>query len=425
MRIDMLSRLENIRGRLHLDRILGWVVVLLAASIPVSVFADNLLLVIMLLVLPLYWKDLVGQVRRNSAVRVGFPLFSLLFVLVWYGNGTIGYSVDILLKYVDLMLIPFFVVAMTLPNVRWRAEYAFLLCSGSILVLSYMLKLGIIHQQPWMWYGAEEFGGSIFRHYLVQNFLMAYAVYLAMLKARHAETAYARWGWRLFVLLGLVNIFGVVIGRTGQIVMLVLLLWFVLSSTRFTRLNYRWKVWGGLGLAFVLVLFPIIVERLAPDSAFNKRFSLALVEATTWRPGVMDESSVGARLGFYYRSLELFKESPIIGYGTGGFQSAYASKGSVSGTEKNLANPHNQYLLIAVQAGIIGVAALLGLFIAAWNHCRSVTSAYDRSAGLGLLLAIMVDGLFNSPLLDHTDGLFFAYMFALWISGEVDEGRSA
>lgn len=414
-----MSKLQVLRARLHTDSVLGWLAVLLAVSIPISVFADNLLLALMLLIaLPLYGDKVMAEIRDDRAVRVGFPLFLLLLLLVGYGNGSMSYSFGVLAKYMDIVLIPVFVVAMRLPNVRQRAELAFLGCSAIILVLSYLLKFGVLHQQPWMWFGAEEYGGSIFRHYLVQNFLMAYAVFLAMLKARHATSKNARLAWSIFVLVGLVNIFGVVIGRTGQIVMIVLSLWFVVTSERFTRLDSRLKVWVSVLIGCAVVSFPLMVDQFATNSAFDKRFKLAVGEASTWQPGVADESSVGARLGFYYRCIELIRERPVLGYGTGGFPEAYASKGYVSNIDQNLQNPHNQYLLISVQAGTIGLIALLVLFGMAWKNCCSLSSAFDRRAGQGLILAIMVDGLFNSPLLDHTDGLFFAYMYALWISGE-------
>lgn len=402
--------------RSRVDPLLGWATVLLSASLPVSVFLDNLLtLLILLLVLLFHGGRLVAETRQNKAVLIGFPLFALLLSLVPYGEGALNYSFSILGKYLDLILIPVFVVAMRLERVRARAQDAFLISSGIVMALSYLLKLGVLQQQSWMWWGAELYNAP-FHHYLVQNSLMAYAVYLALLKARSAGTQAGKAFWSLFVVLGLLDIFGIVVGRTGQLVMLALGTLFLLNSQWFSELKRSLKLWVGLAIMCLLTIFPLIVDRLLPQSAFDNRFKLAVTEAMAWNPNVSDESSVGARLGFYYNSLTLIEARPLLGYGTGGFAEAYSSR------VKNpdgvaLQNPHNQYLLVGVQAGLVGIAVLLLLFQRAWRHSRKLQNPFDRNAAAGVVLAIAIDSLFNSPLLDHTGGLFFAYMMALWLSG--------
>ena len=76
-------------------------------------------------------------------------------------------------------------------------------------------------------------------------------------------------------------------------------------------------------------------------------------------------------------------------------------------------NPHNEYLLITVQVGVAGFALLLYLFYTQWRHAVKLPGLFEQDAARGLVLTIAVTSLFNSPLHDHTEGLFFAFASAM------------
>jgi O-antigen ligase len=412
------------RNNPYTDALLGWSFILLAASISFSVFLDNVLtLILLVLGVTVYRRKVMDELRFNRIAAVGFPLFVWLLLMSWYGSASLNYSLSIAVKYLDLILAPIFIVASRLPKVRERAESVFLIGSAVVLFFSYALKSGLIPMQSWMWFGAEQ-GGSVFRHYLVQNLLMAYAVYLAMLRARHAASRISKVLFMAFAILGVVNIFGMVIGRSGQVVMVALLVWYAISSPRFLSLGRRAKLTWGVAIIFTLLVFPFAIGKFFPESAFYSRANLALAEMTNWYSGVAKETSVGARLEFYSRSLRLIEERPVLGYGTGGFRDAYVSLAKNDKKVIGVENPHNQYLLITVQAGVIGLGFLLLLYVTAWRYSNALEGPFYRDASIGVVLIIAIDGLFNSPLLDHTEGLFFMYMLSLWASDRALEKAS-
>lgn len=378
---------------------------------------SNLLVgVIFIQILMFYHQDLMDEARKNKSVWIGFPLFALLLILVPYGDATIAHSISILGKYADIILIPIFLVALKKANAKKKAENAFLTSSSIVLLFSYLLKLGIVSYQPWMWFDAVH-GGAAFRNYLTQNFFMAFAVYLAMLRMVQSGPGLNGFCWALFVTAGLIDIFGLVIGRSGQVAMLVLMTWLVIGSAWFKSSRKKTKIGAVAALVCILASLPMLVYQLMPDSAIYSRFKLAVTEASSWDPEVPDaSSSVGTRLGYYYQSLGLIAERPLLGYGTGGFSKAYASRsgGSESAPTEN---PHNQYLLVAVQGGVVGLSALLALFALAWKYCQNLQNPSDRNAGSGLVLIYAINSVYNSPLLDHAEGLFFAFMLSIWLSG--------
>jgi len=95
-------------------------------------------------------------------------------------------------------------------------------------------------------------------------------------------------------------------------------------------------------------------------------------------------------------SLAIVRDHPVIGVGTGGFAKAYAGARGRDRTDAD-SNPHSEYLNIAIQLGVIGLAALLYCSTASGGlrlRSRRCLNASSRVAGnhlrdrLSLQLAI-------------------------------------
>jgi len=102
--------------------------------------------------------------------------------------------------------------------------------------------------------------------------------------------------------------------------------------------------------------------------------------------------------------------------GTGGFAAAYAERVRATGARSTV-NPHNDYLLIAAQVGLPGLALLIVLYIVTWRSASRLSSSVHRDLARGLVIAFAAGGLFNSLLLDHTEGLLFAWLTAVLYAG--------
>ncbi|MFB3075170.1 MAG: O-antigen ligase family protein, partial [Candidatus Methylomirabilales bacterium] len=129
------------------------------------------------------------------------------------------------------------------------------------------------------------------------------------------------------------------------------------------------------------------------------------------------------RLEWYQNSLAIVRDSPVFGVGTGGFASAFAEKGKNSRVPPT-SNPHNEYLLIAVQLGVFGLAVLLYLFYTQWHLAADLPGLFERNLARGLVLTVMTTCLFNSSLLDHGEGIFYAWMSGLLFAGLNSRGQN-
>ena len=81
------------------------------------------------------------------------------------------------------------------------------------------------------------------------------------------------------------------------------------------------------------------------------------------------------------------------------------------------ANPHNEYLNIAIQLGVVGVLAMLYMFYCTWRLAPALPTSHERGLARGLVITFVIGCLFNSLLMDHAEGLFFAWATSVLFGG--------
>ena len=393
------------------------VAVLLAISIPVSVALDNLLLAALLLFGLL---GCAGQALTaglwNPVARSAWLLFGMLLLATLYGPTPWGEAMGTLGKYADLAMVPLFMVALGDIRASRLAMYLFMLVMAVTLLLSASLGLGMVGPQHWMWRDAAPENASVFRSYITQNMMMSYAVFLALLHVRENTVIWKRLAFGMFAILGAADILFLVLGRTGYLVLFMLLAWFVWSTLE-QFLRVRGKKIGWLPVAGVVLLMLFAGWGVYHTSdRLRERVDLVISGYRAWQPNVPNEVanavSTGERLEFYYNSARIFLDHPLVGVGTGGFPAAYAKKVSGTGILATQ-NPHNEYLLLAVQGGLPALVLMLYWLYMQWREAPRLENQFRRDAARGLVITIAASCLVNSSLLDHTEGLFFAFMSAL------------
>jgi O-antigen ligase len=390
--------------------------VLLGFSAPISVALDNVLLAILLLGAIFNLRAVVQIAVENPLARAAGLLFAALFVAMFYGTSTSAEATGALGKYADLIFIPVFIWILKDEAARRAARTAFLVAMGLTLFLSYLVGFKLLPIQHWMTSYAVLDNPVIFHSHIAQNNMMGFAVFLALLNLRESISRRAQLLWGAFAALGIYNVLFMVQGRTGYLILLVLISWWSwITLARY--MQSRGMPWGGRqasGLLLIVISIMVIAYQVSPR--LHDRFSLLGTEYQAWQPNHGKETSTGQRLDFYYNSLKIVQNHPLLGVGTGGFPAAFAQQ--VQGTDALLTvNPHNEFLLITMQTGLGGLALLLYLFYTHWRCAPQLGSALEQDAARGLLLMYVINCAFNSALYDHVDGLLFAYMTATFFAG--------
>lgn len=141
-------------------------------------------------------------------------------------------------------------------------------------------------------------------------------------------------------------------------------------------------------------------------------------EIQTWQPGkpATESTSAGLRLEFYLNTLGIVVAHPLAGVGTGGFPKAYAQQVKNTGMFQTH-NPHNEFLNITAQIGIAGLLVLVAMFWTQWRIAGQMATPMEQSLARGLVLTLVTGCLVNSLLLDHAEGLFYAWMSGLLYGG--------
>jgi O-antigen ligase len=373
----------------------------LGFTLPISVALDNVLLaaILALWIASGGYSDKLAQIKRTPVALAALLLFALLVAGLTYGTRYPGDGLRYLGKYADLAFIPIFVTLFDTERGQHYAWLAFAAAMALTLVLSCLLWSGLVtHNSPGF---GDQANPSVFKHYLTQNLLMAFSALLFAQLARMARSAWQRRGWSALAVLAAVNVTFMTPGRTGQLVLVTLILYFAYAL-------WRWR--GTLAAAAGIAIVAAALMQGAAGE--DNRFARGLDESKSWQPGQATQTSVGSRLEFYRNSLTIVREHPLIGVGTGGFPKAYADVVAGSAVDATT-NPHDEYLNIAVQLGIAGLLALLHMFYRVWRDAPALPSAHEHMLARGLIITFALGCLFNSLLVDHTEGLLFAWAAGL------------
>ena len=392
-----------------------WGFITLGVAIPLSTALDNFLLLAILAVLIGDGRAVWQTFTQNPVARACVLLFGALLIGTTYGVATFDMALNILGKYVDLAFVPLLMVAGRDPQTRRRAVTAFLAVMLITAVLSWLVGLRILPVAEWMWRGCMPENPAIFRSSITQNILMVFAVYLWVIRGYLSSVPKEKWlNWGFAIFAGS-NVLFMVQGKTGYLILLALSLYFVGQLVARRKHKHgtasRWrKGLGWLALASMLAIVTVTIYQVSPR--LQQRINEMATDYQRWQPNAYMETSTGQRLGFYYNTVELIKQHPLTGVGTGGFEPAYAIQ--VQGKiVPPTSNPHNEYLLMMAQLGVTGLVLLLYLFYTQWRCATQLPIKFQQYAAHGLVLTITLAALVNSPLLDHTEGLFFAFMSAL------------
>ena len=335
-------------------------------------------------------------IRGNPVVWASLSLFFLLGVCTLYSVVPLLEATQVWLKYRELLYLPLFLL---LCRDRAAARAGFL---GFLAAVVLIFGLGVYQWLVPLHEPASYFQRSgIFGSYIIRSVMMGLAAYHLAVEA----ILNSRWRkcWAFAAALALFYVLYLNLGRTGYVVALALA--FLLLFQTATR---KWLLPG------ILLITLVGGSVFVVSSGMGNRMS-SIVAGVEGSDENAAASSAGLRLQFYRGSLAVIGHHPILGTGTGSFNRVYNAEAAVENLAPT-ANPHNEFLMIGVQTGIVGVAALLALFGALWFGAARLPPA-DAWRGRAVTLALAISCLFNSSLLDHVDGQSFAFQIGLFYFG--------
>ncbi len=169
----------------------------------------------------------------------------------------------------------------------------------------------------------------------------------------------------------------------------------------------------GVALAGVLVL---LLAALQFSPIINQRIEQGVHEMTQTDGAQL--TSMGIRVVMWETTTAIVREAPLIGHGLGSFPEQYRRIVSerYKGWKATLTeDPHNQYLLILAETGLLGLAAFSWFLFSA---LRQPASGPFRLVGIALLLAWCLTSLFSSHFHTFNEGHLIAILLGVCLAPE-------
>lgn len=334
-------------------------------------------------------------VSAPGLASIGF--FVALCATQLYSNSTWAQADEYLWKYARLAYIPF--VAATVLTVREQSRVQLAFVAGLLLTLT--LSFG----NAWV----PNFCASlhlrdcgppdnpfVFKQHITHGFFMALAAGLMGYWAYERRNV----GWVVLSALALFNVLFMMEGRTAWIIVLVFAAVILVRIVGIAWSLLLMGVGGALALGWLVThieQYPMLTQ--------------ALAEYREWRETGVAPGRSGMRLTYYSHALIAMAQHPWIGHGLGATRDAL-NLALLEPKIYALNNPHNQYLLFGVQAGVLGLLAYLAFYLVLFKAC-------GKSPSTGLparcfLLAFAVANCFNSFHFDMSEAVLFVIATAVF-----------
>jgi O-antigen ligase len=379
-------------------RVVDWLTVLLAVSLPWSTSATGILSV-------LWLAAVVFALTREDRGVLLTPAGGLPVLLVLLGAAGMAWADvslaerwDGLTSFLKLLFVPLLFVHFRRSERGMEVFSGYALSCTALLIVSYgIVWLDILITRD---FGVPvknaatqsgEFVTCIFgAAYLAQDWLARKRWILAVAAIALISAMFA-------------NIVFVALGRTA------LLMSFLLLGL-FVSLHLSWR-----SIVVVIVGVAIVAGMAWSSSPYlRKRTEELRTELQRYETSGARTSS-GERIEFAKRSLGFIRQAPLFGHGTGTihdlFEKAAAGKTGAAGVAA--ANPHNQTFAVGIQLGILGIAVLWAMWIAHLLLFRG--GGLVAWIGLVVVVQNIVGSAFNSHLFDFLQG--WTYVVGVGVAG--------
>lgn len=291
----------------------------------------------------------------------------------------------------------------------WKRRFVWTLAlwASAGVVASFIAFAGWVPSKP------NHEIGVLFQNHTTQGLFFAVGIVCCTQLA-----TVTRGAWRAFMAavaaLLVLNILFVSPGRSAYLVVAAIPI--VVGIQRF-----GWRRVPAV-LAVVAVLCIVAYQF---SSLLRDRVDLAWKETMTANESEI-LTSVGFRAVVYRNTLELIAANPIVGYGTGSFREVYTPHVQKRYTDwrgEGTADPHNQYMLVAMETGAIGLAAFLGVMVTALREVRTRTVWAWVAATV--LAGWMLTSLFNSHFRTFPEGHMVALVLGAMLARSTGRGALA
>ena len=352
---------------------------------------------------------LTPSIRKEIYNNSKQPLFTaslalifIIFISTFWSIAPLNSAFGELWGWRKILLLPISLALFCDAKYKDKAINIFLIFTSIICIISL-----------WNLFVEKE-NGILIRNYATQGmiFSVSLIVFLNKLllsyKSLNSLKKITYFCLILIFALGILNIEG----RSGYLALIVMVLTSLIIYIYTSKDKWRFILSSLILLIFMSAIFSskIVLQRV--ELGINE------IIDTLYREGD-GNSSMGIRTNMFILTIETIKENPIFGLGNGSFETEMTNK-TKKMKDKGLTihDPHNQYLKIIAEFGIIGFAVFVYLLISATKQRPEKNSSNYKEIALIVLAAWITTSLFNSHFSTFTEGRFIYLWLGIMLASQ-------
>ena len=338
---------------------------------------------------------------KNNKVLIAGLLFVLIHILSLIFSNDLELSFSVLKKEYKWLVLPILMIFVRKEHIKYYIG-SFLFSITLSELFSYLIWFELI--EPFKY--ATVSNPTVFMSHITYNPILAFSIYLILYFVLFDKTISKNKKilYTFFIITMTINMF-ITGGRAGQIMFFSML---IILSYQYYKSNLR-----KFFLMISIVIPLIFVTSYTSSDLFKKRVDSAISNIKNFNEN--QNTSLGLRFTYAINSTEIIKENPIFGVGIGNFKIEYPKI-----HEKNtphlpiIANqPHNMYILVLVEYGIIGLISLLYIFYIQIKFALNSKNPFTSNVGLVLPLLFLIIMFSEIYLFLHTTTWLFIYFSAI------------
>ena len=271
---------------------------------------------------------------------------------------------------------------------------ALVLSQFFVVCCSWLMWLGV--SLPFAQTVQEASLGVVFASTLEQPVMSTLMLVIVWFLRAEIPQKWRQTAMTTLLLLTIVNVFFVMTGRTGYLVMML-----AISLAIYWLLPKKFRL--------TAVLLPIVMALALGlvSTRFQTKMSEIKRDVFEYQKGNFNVSQA-QRLDYWAKSLQALQDKPLIGHGVGSWRVNYLRLGGADQVNPP-SNPHQQFLLWAVEGGFIGLALLLAIFAMIYRDSRQLDLAAQQALRATLAITILMS-MMNCPLFGAGMGEFILLM---------------
>jgi O-antigen ligase len=169
-------------------------------------------------------------------------------------------------------------------------------------------------------------------------------------------------------------------------------------------------------LPIVAVTASVMLIAILCSATLQQRIEKGLTEKSAYQTSG-ELTSIGVRVIFAKNTLMLIKEHPVLGYGTSSFKTTYAPYAAEQYPDwrgSPTSDPHNQYLFVWLENGLIGLLLFIAYIYTAIR--QGLNNPPYGAIAASFLVAVCASSLFNSHFKTFPEGNLLAFFIGILLA---------